>query len=181
MSSLHQCPTCGREFTQILDYPRVRVLDFERLPIPDVVGCWSEASIGGRLSQLTTEHFGPDTPCDSRQDEINMTSLVARACNMSDVQDYLVRLEMMRGREVAPTELLPPLTAHGHFKWAYPIADTGIYLSLSDSKNPADDSRIAEVQVHRDGPNLGSAGGPTLQPLGAIACLRYHGLLACHV
>ena len=32
--------------------------------------------------------------------------------------------------------------------------------------------------MYCDGPNLGSAGGPTLQPLGAIARLHYRGLLA---
>jgi hypothetical protein len=37
---------------------------------------------------------------------------------------------------------------------------------------------VAEVQIHCKGPNLGSAGGPTLQRLGAIARLRYEGLLA---
>ena len=59
-----------------------------------------------------------------------------------------------------------------------PVAETGIYLSLADSEVSADNARIAEVQVHCDGPNLGSAGGPTLQPLGAVARLHYEGLLA---
>ena len=184
MSFLHHCPACGRQFKHVLDYPRVRILDFERLPIPEAVDCWSDAAAEKRLSRLRAERLGPDALGGSgpeglrRQDGINMTPLIARACDTSEVQDYLARLAALRGREVAPQELLPPLAAHGYFKWAYPVAETGVYLSLSDSDAPADDARAAEVQVHCDGPNLGSAGGPTLQPLGAVARLRYEGLLA---
>ena len=183
MNSLHHCPACGREFTHILDYPRVRIVGFERLPIPEAVDCWSEAAAEKRLSRWRAERFGPDAPPDGqqeelrRQDGINMTPLIARACDVSEVQDYLARLAALRGREVAPQELLPPLAAHGRFRWAYRVAETGIYLSLSDAEAPADDARVAEIQVHCDGPNLGSAGGPTLQALGAVARLRYEGLL----
>ena len=83
----------------------------------------------------------------------------------------------MRGREVEPRELLPRLAAHGIFKRAYPVADTGIYLSLSDTEPSSEAGRLAEVEVLCDGPNMGSAGGPTLQSLGAVARLRYEGLL----
>jgi hypothetical protein len=106
-----------------------------------------------------------------------MTPLIARACETSEVQDYLGRLAALRGREVAPQELLPSLPAHGRFRRAYPVPRTGIYLSLSDPETSTDAERVAEVQVHCDGPNMGSAGGPTLQSLGAVARLRYEGLL----
>jgi hypothetical protein len=43
------------------------------------------------------------------------------------------------------------------------------------SRPPAD--RTAEVQILCDGPNLGAARGPTLQPLGAIARVEYVGVL----
>ena len=83
----------------------------------------------------------------------------------------------MPGQEVPPRKLLPPLKPSGRFKWAYPAGDTGIYLSLADAVVQTGDTGTAEIQVHCDGPNLGSAGGPTLQPLGAIARLHYQGLL----
>jgi hypothetical protein len=83
----------------------------------------------------------------------------------------------MPGQEVAPRQPLPPLKPSGRFNWAYPVANTGIYLSLTDSAAQSEEKRTAEVRVHCDGPNLGSAGGPTLQPLGAIALLHYRGLL----
>jgi len=56
--------------------------------------------------------------------------------------------------------------------------DAAAKAALADGEIPADRGRTAEIQVHCDGPNLGSAGGPTLQPLGAISRLRYEGLLA---
>ena len=178
MDCLHHCPACGREFKHILDYPRVRILAFERLPIPESVDYWSAAVAEKRLARRRAEPLGPDAAGGRRQAGINMTPVIAQACNTGEVQEYLARLEALSGREIAPHELLPPLAADGYFKWAYPVAKTGIYLSLSDSEAPTDDTRVAEVEVHCDGPNMGSAGGPTFQPLGAIARLRYQGLLA---
>ena len=177
MNPVHHCPACGREFKDILEYPRVRILEFERLPIPEAIDSMSRAAAEKRLSRSRAEHFDLDVPPGFREDGINMTPLIARACDTSEVQDYFGRLAALQGREVAPQELLPSLAAHGIFKWAYPVADTGIYLSLSDSKTSTDTARLAEVQVHCDGPNMGSAGGPTLQSLGAVARLRYEGLL----
>ena len=106
-----------------------------------------------------------------------MTPVIAEVCERPEVKDYFARLAAMRGREVAPQELLPPFPAHGRFKWAHPVADTGIYLSISDADAQADATRLAEVVVFCDGPNMGSAGGPTLQELGPVARLRYEGLL----
>jgi hypothetical protein len=177
MNPLHHCPACGREFKDILDYPRVRILEFEPLPIPEAIDSMSRSAAEKRLARSRAEHFDPDVSPGFREDGINMTPLIARAYDTSEVQDYLGHLAALQGREVAPRELLPSLAAHGVFKWAYPVADTGIYLSLSESKTSTDIARLAEVQVHCDGPNLGSAGGPTLQPLGALARLRYEGLL----
>ena len=95
-----------------------------------------------------------------------------------EVQEYLGRLAAMPGQEVPPRQLLPPFNASRRFRWAYPVRDTGIYHSLTDAARQTADKRAAEVQGHRDGPNLGSAGGSTLQPLGATAFVHYQGLLA---
>jgi hypothetical protein len=170
----HHCPTCGRQFRSILDYPFVIVLSFERMPIPEAIDLLSAAAARKRLAQRRTELL------DQRsilEDGINMTPEIVRACNTPAVSEYLSHLSTLTGQEVNPHQLLPPLKAHGYFKWAYPVADTGIYLSLTDSSPPTEDMGTAEVQMHCDGLNLGSAGGPTLQRLGAIALLRYKGLL----
>ena len=177
MNPLHHCPACGRDFKDILDYPRVRILEFERLPIPEAIDSMSGAAAEKRLARWRAERSEPDALPRLRDDGINMTPVIARVCDTSQVQDYLGRLAAVQGREVAPQELLPPFPADGIFKRAYPVADTGIYLCLSDSETSTDAARVAEVQVYCDGPNMGSAGGPTLQSLGAVARLRYEGLL----
>jgi hypothetical protein len=168
MTTQHHCPTCGRMFKDILDYPRVRVLDFERLPIPEAVDTFSEAAAEKRLVRRRAERSTADAFPGLREDGINMTPVIARACERSEVQDYFARLAAMRGREVEPRELLPPLPAHGIFKRAYPVANTGIYLVLSDAEASTEAGRVAEVEVLCDGQNMGSAGGPTLQLLGAV-------------
>ena len=177
MDPLHHCPTCGREFKDIRDYPRVRILEFERLPIPEAIDSMSGAAAEKRLARSRAERLISNAPPGLRQDGINMTPVIARACDTSEVQDYFGRLAALQGREVAPQELLPSLAAHRTFKWAYPVPDTGIYLSLSESETSTDTARVAEVQVHCDGPNMGSAGGPTMQSLGAVARLHYEGRL----
>lgn len=60
---------------------------------------------------------------------------------------------------------------------AYPVADTGIYLAPAEAETTTEAGRVAEVEVLCDGPNMGSAGGPTLQSPGAVARIRYEGLL----
>ena len=170
----NHCPACGRPFGSILDYPLVRILAFERLPIPEALDYLSPAAAAKTLKRRR-ESVDPST---WSPDGINRTPEIARACDTAEVREYLARLATMPGQEVVPRQLLPPFNASGRFKWAYPVGDTGIYLSLADAGAQTGDKRTAEVQVHCDGPNLGSAGGPTLQPLGAIALLHYQGLLA---
>ena len=177
VNPLHHCPACGREFKDILDYPRVRILEFERLPIPEAVDSFSEAAAKKRLARWRARQAEPDALPSLREDGINMTPVIAQACERSEVQDYFARLAAMRGREVVPKELLPPFPPDGIFKRAYPVADTGLYLSLSESETSTEAERVTDVEVFCDGPNMGSAGGPTLQSLGAVARLRYEGLL----
>ena len=168
------CPTCGRAFASIHDFPRVRVLDFERLPIPEAVDQMSAAALEKWQTRRSMELNRDDT---FRQEGINMTPAIARLCEMSEVRNYVRKLEETVGQEVIPNQLLPPFKAHGHFRWAYPVVDTGLYLSLGEADAAAAGERVAEVQVHCNGPNLGAAGGPTLQSLGAVAQIRYRGLL----
>ena len=174
MKDIHHCPACGRAFKSILDYPRIRVLSFERLGIPEAIDYWSAAATAKRLARQRIE---PPDSGRGWQEGINVTPAIVRACDTKEVQSYLSHLAALPSQQVAPDRLLPPLQSDRHFKWVYPIPGTGIYLSLADAEVPADEGRIAEIQVHCEGPNLGSAGGPTLQPLGAIARLRYEGLL----
>ena len=77
-----------------------------------------------------------------------------------------------------PGRLLPRLKPDAIFRGAYPIPGTDLYLSLDEGEPTAAGGRTAEVQILCDGPNLGSAGGPTLQALGAIGRVDYVGVLA---
>jgi len=165
-----RCPACGRGFASILDYPRVRILTFERLAIPEVLDSWSPTAAATRLQQQRGELVSPAV--------INRTTDIPLVCATPDVLTHLASLGTMSRHVIAPPQLLPPFQASSRFTWAYPVGDTGIYLSLAEAAAAPGDPPVAEVQTYCDGPNLGSAGGPTLQPLGAIARLRYQGLLA---
>jgi hypothetical protein len=178
MTTQHHCPTCGREFKDILDYPRVRILDVERLPIPEAVDTFSAAAVEKRMARRRAEPSAEHPFAGAREDGINMTPVIAKACERSEVQEYFAHLAAIRGREIESRELLPPFPADGIFKRAYPVADTGIYLMLSDAEESTEAGRVAEVEVLCEGLNMGSAGGPTLQLLGAVARIRYEGLLS---
>ena len=169
------CPACGRAFMGVRDYPRVRVLAFERLPIPEAVDQMSAMALQRRHLRRGIE---PDSLRKPREDGINMTPVIADACETDEVLAYFRQLEGLVGQDVAPVELLPSWRPHGCFGWAYPLAGSGIYLALEDTEPESVGQRIAQVMMYCDGPNLGSAGGPTLQPLGAVAELHYLGLLA---
>lgn len=169
------CPACGRQFQNILDYPYVRIMSFERMPIPEAIDYTSGTAAEKRLAKQRTKSHGLN---GIMHDGINMTPKIELACNTAEVLKYLTHLSALSGQEVIPNKLLPPYKAHGYFKWAYPVSDTGIYLSMTDSSPPIDGKGMAEIQLHCAGPNLGSAGGPTLQKLGTIARIHYQGLLA---
>lgn len=170
----HNCPACSRQFRNIQDYPYVRIVSFKRMPIPEAIDYTSGTAAEKRLSKQRAKSSGPN---GLMHDGINMTPKIELVCNTDEVLKYLTYLSTLSGHEIIPNKLLPPFKAHGYFKWAYPVSDTGIYLSMTDSAPPIDGKGIAEIQLHCVGPNLGSAGGPTLQRLGTIALLHYQGLL----
>jgi hypothetical protein len=170
------CPCCERPFRKILDYPYVRVLSFERLPVPEAVDTMSEAAAEKWLARR--RKAAADDLSGVREDGINMTPAIEKTCRSDSVVDYFLRLSNLVGQTVQPTQLAPPGPVHRRFKWAYPIAGTSLYLSLDEADDTAPHETVAEVQIHCAGPNLGSAGGPTLQLLGPIARLGYQGLLA---
>jgi hypothetical protein len=151
-------------------------LSFERLPVPEAVDTMSAAAAQKRLARQ--RRGDPDDLVACLRDGINMTPAIEQACSTPAVTDYLQKLSSTVGQSIEPKRLLPSSPAHGVFKWAYPISGTELYLSLGEADDAPTDETVAEVRIHCKGPNLGSAGGPTLQPLGPIARVRYEGLLA---
>jgi len=97
------CPACGRPFKSILDYPLVRVLAFERLPLPEVVDYLSPAA-ATKTMKRRRESFDPST---WEPDGINRTPQIARACDTPEVRNFLARLATMSGQEMEPRGLLP--------------------------------------------------------------------------
>jgi hypothetical protein len=172
--SPHCCPCCGRAFERIVDYPRVRVLSFDRLPVPEAVDDVSDAAAQKSLDWHRTNPA--DT--DWSQRGINMTPEIDRACQTPQVQEYLTRLADFVGQETEPSKLLPTFAVDRVFKGTYPVTDTQIFISLTEGDRTADGTRTAEVQTLCRGLSLGSAGGPTLMHLGPIARLTYEGILA---
>jgi hypothetical protein len=172
----HVCPACRRAFRCILDYPRVRILSFERLPVPEAVDTMSEAAARKQLARR--RRSAPDEPLRIRDDGINMTPIIEAACNSPAVTDYLKQVAGLVGQAVKPRQLTPPGRVDAVFRWAHPVPGTDLYLSLGEAEEAPSEESVAEVQIHCEGPNLGSAGGPTLQQLGPIARIGYQGLLA---
>jgi hypothetical protein len=170
-----RCPTCQRAFKTAFDYPRLRILAFERLPIPEAVDTMSDTAAEMQLKRFRQKGRSLTHWHDAG---INMTPEIERACGMPEMQAYLGQLAALVGQEVAPKQLKPDWKADGRFRWAHRIPGTRLYVSVAESEKQPETGRVAEVQVHCDGPNLGSAGGPTLQLLGGIARLQYEGLLA---
>jgi hypothetical protein len=174
MNKPHKCPACERAFESIIDYPIVRVLSFERLPIPEVIDDVSSSAAEKRLS---AHRKLPNASFAKLSGGINMTPAIEMACSTKAVQDYFTGLATKIGQEVQPHALLPAFPADRLFRRAYPVENTGIYISLDEAECSELEERQAEVAVYCEGPNLGSAGGPTIQRLGAIARLRYQGQL----
>jgi hypothetical protein len=175
MNLHNKCPACHRAFESVFDYPAIKVTGFEQLPIPEAIDDMSAAAAERRLLAMRNV---PGTQNIPRAGGINLTPAIERACNKTLAQEYLLQLKSLVGMEVSPQALLPRIPPDRLFRRAYPIDDTGIYISVDDSKPNEAGERHAEVGVYCEGPNLGSAGGPTLQRLGAIAIVRYEGLLA---
>jgi hypothetical protein len=170
--SPHCCPCCGRPFTAVFDYPRVRVLAFGRLPLPEAIDDISDAA-----AQKAQEFYRKKPSEPVRPRGINMTPEIERACQTIAVKEYLDHLAALTGREISPSELLPPFPADRVFKGAYPVPETPIFLGLAEGDLSPEGTTTTEVEALCKGPSLGSAGGPTLMRLGAIARLTYEGIL----
>src|SRR5438132_9524910 len=159
MLDRHICPTCRREFRGVLDYPRVRVVALEELPIPEAVDRHSDAAARKRQARRTDATGSLEEQLKRLDQGINLTPAIAEACRTAAVRDYLKQLAALCGQEVEPALLLPRLKPDATFRGAYPIPGTGLYLSLDEGAPTAAGGRTAEVQILCDGPNLAPPAG----------------------
>ena len=169
------CPCCNRPLEKMLDYPLVLVRRVEILPIPEVMDYWSEEAARARLTRGEAT-LGKLPSEQVPLAGINRTPEVASAYQSQAVRRYFRTLESLIGQEVAPARLAPELERDKYFKGAYSLPGTHLYISL-DEGEPEDEVRVCRVVFLGQGPNLGSAGGPTLQQFGAVAAVYYEGRL----
>ena len=163
------CPTCGRPFRGAWDFPRVEVLDVRRLPTPEVVD-------DGMIAPKLSRRLG-GSPYGTRPSGRNLTPHIDDALGRPEVATYLDGLKTLAGKSVMPDRLLPPWDADRTFRRAYPVGESGLYLALREADDSTRADGRAEVELLCDGLNLGSAGGPTLSPLGPVVALHYRGVL----
>tara|TARA_Y100000310_G_C20421989_1_gene687112 strand:- start:113 stop:721 length:609 start_codon:yes stop_codon:yes gene_type:complete len=194
-----ECPTCEREFQKLDDYPLIYVASFDRSDIPAdlkfpfydwtvFVGPNSEAGnerppeavldfFKGNKKAEEFEYQGWKWTKQGKWDRgsYHRENLDQREIIVASLNPYLDNLEGLVGKEVPRAELLPQFPKDGYFSYSFGIPDTAYQLMFSEEgKNPAG-LRIAELHIMGEGPNLGSAGGPTIQSLAQVGKLGYEG------
>src|SRR5437016_9596808 len=83
----HVCPTCRREFRSVLDYPRVRVVALEELPIPEAVDRHSDAAARKRQARRADATGSLEEQLKRLDQGINMTPAIAEACRTAAVRE----------------------------------------------------------------------------------------------
>ncbi len=149
------CPACGKELTELRDFPRVEVKSVELQTLPNEVLRWR--------SKLGV-HPLP---------KIDISEENRAVVNSEPVQEYLDTLGQKSGSEVESSEILPPFE-EGMFPWAFAIPDSSYFLSINNEEGKED---VARVRLWGHGPNMGSAGGPTLQAYVDLAKIEFKGKL----
>ena len=97
------------------------------------------------------------------------------------LREYLESLQQMAGQEVPTREVSPKWQQH-YFPGVFHVpSGLGVpnanrfLLRLSESEDRPTGYRVAELGIWGDGPNMGSAGGPTIQRILSIGALNYEG------
>ncbi|MBS3086897.1 hypothetical protein J4422_04310 [Candidatus Pacearchaeota archaeon] len=194
-----KCPTCEREFQGLQDYPLIYVAKFERVEIPtDLVLPFYDAAIfvgpnsdavNKRPPQEVLEFFkknerekgyvhnGWKWSLKGKWDigNYHREQPDQRPIVVAKLNPYLETLDSLVGKEVEKSQLLPNFEREGYFRYAFNIPDTAYQLMFYEQEKTPVGLRIAELKLMGEGPNLGSAGGPTIQALAKIGHLEYEG------
>ena len=192
---MKNCPSCCRELTQLTDYPRILVVNFERLDMPkNTKFPFSDHSIYVRKGSSSANKNPPDAVVDffDKNKETKSFSYKGWEWNRdrnwynrhqsdqsgiisSAINPYLDGLLKKIGKEVEQTEFLPKFKRDGYIK-SFNIPGTGYSCDFWE-KDKKETPSIAEFHLLGPGPNMGSAGGPTLQSYGLVGKLEYEGRL----
>lgn len=194
------CPTCDRKFERAEDYPLIYVAKFERVEIPadlvlpffdwDVfVGPNSECTRNKKPPKAVLDSFKKNPKQESYVNEgwkwalrgkwdtgsYHREQLDQRPIVVAELDPYLKKLEGLVGKEVPKTEILPQFDKDGCFRYAFNIPGTAYQLFFDEQEKTPAGLRNTMLQLMGEGPNLGSAGGPTIQALASIGRLEYEG------
>ena len=94
------------------------------------------------------------------------------------VKKYMSSIKKLEGKEVTRSKVLPNFKKDNVFKEFYRIPGIeDLYLSLEERETKSGKGRLTELSVYGKGPNIGSAGGPTLKKISQIGKINYEGLL----
>jgi len=101
---------------------------------------------------------------------------------INSLNPYLEHLESLVGKEVLLKEILPDAGKDGTFKWAFEIPETAYNLNVGEGWDEVKEElpkgqRKAEITILGEGPNFGSALGPTLKGLTKVGEIVYRGIL----
>jgi len=170
---MKNCPTCLRPFTDVRDYPVTTVTKIE---FPDhgiVLDTCTWASGGYRL--------------DAEALQIGETAWNEISGNTA-LQEYLSGLKGISEQvpqKLKPEDLLPHWPKDSYYQHAYPIP--GNFESTDSAKRygwnkyyicESTDEGISKVALWTKGPNMGSAGGPSIQQVGVVATIHFQGNIA---
>ncbi len=95
---------------------------------------------------------------------------------LQHLNPYLDQLAGLVGKEVPILQLLPKFERNGYFGWSFNIPETDYNLNFSEEETNSNMKR-ANITILGEGPNMGSAGGPTLEELATVGKLDYEGRL----
>ena len=199
INMIDQCPTCERQFQELDDYPLIYVVSFNRRGIPvDLkfpfydftlfIGPNSEASnekppkavldfFKGNKQAEKFEYKGWKWTKQGNWDTgiYKRKNLDQREIIVASLNPYLDSLEGFVGKEVLRSELLPQFPRDRYFRYSFGIPNTAYQLMFSEKGKTPAGLRIAELHLMGKGPNLGSAGGPTIRSLAQVGKLGYEG------
>jgi len=199
INMIDQCPTCERQFQELDDYPLIYVASFNRRGIPAdlkfpfydftlFIGPNSEAGserppaevLGFFKQNKRNKHLeynGWKWTLEGKWEDghYHRENPDQREIIVASLNPYLDSLEGFVGKEVLRSELLPQFPRDRYFRYSFGIPNTAYQLMFSEKGKTPAGLRIAELHLMGKGPNLGSAGGPTIRSLAQVGKLGYEG------
>jgi len=193
---MDHCPACEREFKGITDFPLVYVASFTRSDLSKL-SVYHITVFFGPNSKMCNErppalvldffrdrtaaaeffHEGWKWTLEGEWDRglYRRENPDHKAMVVGKISPYLDSLEKLVGKEAPIAQIMPPFPQGGYFKDAYFIPDSSNHLMFDEKEKSPSGLRVSEIHLMGRGPNLGSAGGPTIQSLAKLGVLEYEG------